>query len=87
MKDFSVISKDQKDSFPEKLREILLKVVLSSLCRTVDHRCFSIVDKCLRHKSRAGDSDHLPQNSKEDKLSRQMRFDEDVVGQLAKCSA
>ena len=32
-------------------------------------------------------SGHLPQESKEDKLSRQIWFDEVVVGPLAKCSA
>ena len=83
----SAITKDREGLSPEKLRETLLTDVLPGLCRTVGHRYFSVVDKCLGHHFIAGDSGHLPQASKKEKVSRQIWFDEVVVGQLAKCSA
>ena len=82
-----MLNKDREGLSPEKLRETLLTDILPRLCRTVGHRYFSVVDKCLGYNLIAGDSGYLPQESKEDKLSRQIWFDEVVVGQLAKCSA
>lgn len=86
-KDLSAVNKDREGLSPEKLRETLLTDILPGLCRTVGHRYFSVVNRCLRNNFVAGDAGHLAQESKEDKLSRQIWFDEVVIGQLAKCSA
>ena len=86
-KNLSAVNKDREGLSPEKLRETLLTDVLPGLCRTMGHRYFSVVDKCLGYHFIAGDSGHLPQASKKEKVSRQIWFDEVVVGQLAKCSA
>ena len=86
-KDLSAVNKDREGLSPEKLQETLLTDVLPGLCRTVGPRYFSVVNRCLRNNFVAGDAGNLAQESKEDKLSRQIWFDEVVIGQLAKCSA
>ena len=86
-KDLSAANKDREGHSPEKLREILLTDILPNLYRTVGHRYFSIVDRCLRDSFIAEGAGHLPQESKEDTLSRQIWFNEFVIKQLAKCSA
>ena len=83
----SAVTKDWRGFSPEEVREKLLTDVVPSLCRTIGHRYFSVVDACLRDGFVAGAAGHLSQESQEGRLARQIRFDEVVIGQLAKCSA